>query len=248
MYSHQLLPTHIGSPPGYIGASQPLTLADLFVGRPAETVSPGQAAFWQGDTLVDVFQVIEGCLRLFRVLPDGRRAITGFAFAGQVLGLTSHDRHGSTAEAVTPVKLRRLSRRAFHSTVDASPELRPQLLGLICHEMASAEEQSVMLGCKKAEERLASFLVATARRTGADLHFPIELELPMSRQDIADYIGLTIETVSRTFTKFKREGLISLEGHRTVRVRRMRNLVELAGDLDLDTTCDSHQIVAAQTH
>jgi CRP/FNR family transcriptional regulator len=114
--------------------------------------------------------------------------------------------------------------------------------------MASAEEQSVMLGCKKAEERLASFLVATARRTGADLDFPIKVELPMSRQDIADYVGLTIETVSRTFTKFKREGLISLEGHRTVRVRRMRNLVELAGDLELDASWDSHQIVAAQTH
>ena len=173
---------------------------------------------------LDVFQVVEGCVRLCRVLPDGRRAITGFAFPGGVLGISLHDRHAYTAEAVTAVRVRRMARVAFHAAVDGSAELRPQLLALIFDEMSAAQDQMVTLGCKNADERVASFLVTTARRTGADLGFPVEVELPMSRLDIAHFLGLTIETVSRTFSKLKRDGLISLQGHRTVRLLRMRRL------------------------
>jgi CRP/FNR family transcriptional regulator, anaerobic regulatory protein len=207
-------------------------LSGLFASRQAETFAPGQAVFWQGDQAVDILRIRSGCLRLFRVLPDGRRAITGFAFAGRVLGLAVRGRHAQTAEAVTEVKLQRLSARVFHAAVDDSPGLRPQVMELVCEEAAAAQEQSVMLASKKAEERLATFLVTTAQRTGADLRVPVEIELPMSRLDIADYVGLTIETVSRLFSRFKREGLITLDSPRLVRLRRLRDLIVLAGDLD----------------
>ena len=233
MYAPGLFPTTRAKPARF-PAIGPVSLAGIFDGRHLETVEAGEAVFWQADQATNVFQVVEGCLRLYRVLPDGRRAITGFAFAGGVLGISLHDRHDYTAEAVTAVRVRRMGRGAFHAAVDSSAELRPQLLALIFDEMSAAQDQMVTLGCKNADERVASFLVTTARRTGADLGFPVEVELPMSRLDIAHFLGLTIETVSRTFSKLKRDGLISLQGHRTVRLLRMRRLVELAGDIDGD--------------
>ncbi len=216
-------------PPPFL-ADEPLS--GFFAPRPVETFAPGQAVFWQGDAAVDIIRVRSGCLRLFRVLPDGRRAVTGFAFPGRVLELTARGRHAQTAEAITEVKLQRIGARAFQAAVEDRPELRLQVMDLMADEAALAQEQSVMLASKKAEERLAAFLVTTARRTGADLRVPVEIELPMSRLDIADYVGLTIETVSRLFSRFRREGLIDLDSPRVVRVRRMRDLVALAGDLD----------------
>jgi CRP/FNR family transcriptional regulator, anaerobic regulatory protein len=207
MYAPGLLPTTPAAL-GRFPVIGPVSLAGIFDGRHLETVEAGEAVFWQADQATNVFQVVEGCLRLYRVLTDGRRAITGFAFAGGVLGISLHDRHDYTAEAVTAVKLRRMGRGAFHAAVDGSAELRPQLLALIFDEMSTAQDQMVTLGCKNADERVASFLVTTARRTGADLDFPVEVELPMSRLDIAHFLGLTIETVSRTFSKLKRDGLI----------------------------------------
>ena len=89
-----------------------------------------------------------------------------------------------------------------------------------------------MLGQLGAEERAAHFLVSAARRTGADRKRPAAIELPMTRQDIADYLGLTIETVSRVISKFKRDGLVALEGRHRVILRRMSDLLELAGEFD----------------
>jgi CRP/FNR family transcriptional regulator, anaerobic regulatory protein len=207
-------------------------LRGLFAPQQAETFAPGQAVFWQGDQAVEIVRIQSGCLRLFRILPDGRRTVTGFAFPGCVLGLAARGRHAQTAEAVTEAKLQRIGARAFHAAVEGRPELRPQVMALLCEETAAAQEQSVMLASKKAEERLAAFLVTTARRTGADLRMPVEIELPMSRLDIADYVGLTIETISRLFSRFRRDGLIALHSPRIVRLRRMRDLIALAGDLE----------------
>ena len=115
-----------------------------------------------------------------------------------------------------PVTLRRIGRQAFHALVDASAHLRPQLLDLICDEMASAQDQMITLGCKSAEERVATFFLTIARQTGADLSSPVEIALPMRRQDIADYLGLTLETVCRTISKLKRDKVISVEAQRTI--------------------------------
>jgi CRP/FNR family transcriptional regulator len=233
MYAPHLAPaTRDTAHPGLPLAAEPLSLAGLFKARAVETFPVGKAVFWQGDNAADVFHVAEGCLRLYRILPDGRRAITGFVFSGSVLGLSFRERYVYTAEAVTPVTLRRLGRQAFHALVDASAHLRPQLLDLICDEMASAQDQMITLGCKNAEERVATFLLTTARRTGADLSSPVEIELPMGRQDVADHLGLTLETVCRTISKLKRAGVIVLQGQRTIRLRRMDELRELAGDMD----------------
>ena len=126
MFSPDLLPATRSAPPAYPLVSEPADLSQIFVRQPIEKLQPGEAVFCEADPATDLVQVTEGCLRRYRILPDGRRAITGFAFPGDVLGLASMDQYSYTAEAVTPVKLRRVSRRRFHALVDDSAQLRPQ--------------------------------------------------------------------------------------------------------------------------
>jgi CRP/FNR family transcriptional regulator, anaerobic regulatory protein len=176
------------------------TLKDLFKGQPTETLSPGAALFWEGDNAGQIFDMLEGVMRIYRIMPDGRRAIIGFVHPGDVLGVSFQDRYLFTAEAVTQVKVRRFARGRFFALINESPALRPQLIAILCDEMSAAQDQMLLLGRKTAEERVISFLL-WVRRKGARSE---EVELPMSRQDIADYLGLTIETVSRTMTSLTR--------------------------------------------
>jgi CRP/FNR family transcriptional regulator len=104
------------------------TLRSLFLSQVAETFAPPQAIFWEGDEASHVFHALEGCFRVSRVLQDGRRAILGFGYAGDLLGASFHNCYPFTAEAVTPVRLRRLPRRRFDEFVEGSRNLRSQLL------------------------------------------------------------------------------------------------------------------------
>ena len=230
MYSPELLPQtrEASLPPfGFVPALP--SLESLFGGQAGESFVAGQAVFWEGDAAGHVFHILEGCLRVHRTLSDGRRAIVGFVYPGDLLGVSFRDRYLFTAEAVTPVRLRRFPRRRFHQLVDEAPHLRPQLLAKICDEMTAAQEQMILLGRKTAEERVVTLLLTIARRSGADTRTPVEIELPVGRMDMADYLGLTIETVSREFSKLKRDGLISLNGPQRVVLRRLGSLQEIAG-------------------
>jgi CRP/FNR family transcriptional regulator len=237
MYSSHLVPsTRSTALPSFSLPSEALTLEGLFAPQPAEKLAAGEAVFWEGDVASHLFQIAEGCLRLYSILPDGRRAIMGFRFAGEVLGISSQDAYLYTAEAVTPVRLRRLSRSRLHAIEEGTDQLRPLLLAKVFEEMGAAQRHIIVLGQLGAEERVAHFLVSAARRTGADRSRPIGIELPMTRLDIADYLGLTIETVCRVFSKLKRNGLISLDGRHRVVLRRLRDLQELAGAMDDNET------------
>src|SRR5215203_238271 len=135
MYSPELLPSprEATLPPfGFDNASP--SLEGLFGMQATESFDPGQAVFWEGDAAGYVFHLLEGCLRIYRTSPDGRRAILGFIYPGDVLGVSFRDRYSFTAEAVRPVKLRRFPRRRFHQLVDEASHLRPQLLAKICDE------------------------------------------------------------------------------------------------------------------
>jgi len=109
---------------------------------PTHEYSAGEAIFWQGDPAGEVFHTVEGVVRVWRVLADGRRAIVGFIYPGDVLGVSVQSRYLFTAEAVTDVKVRRFSRGCFISLVNESPALRPQLLALLCDEMSAAQDQT----------------------------------------------------------------------------------------------------------
>jgi len=174
------------------------------------TAQPGQALFHEGDPNPFVFNVVDGAVKLYRLLPDGRRQITGFLFQGDFLGLGGRGASSFTAEALTPLNTCRFRRSDFDQLLNALPALEHRLVALAGDELMAAQEQIVLLGRKTARERLASFLTRLAERQvqlgGPEGH----VHLPMTRLDIADYLGLTIETVSRVFTQFKTSGLIKL--------------------------------------
>lgn len=208
------LHSSLGRLPPPVAATPPLARAIpsvRFAQAPAavgqvQVLREGQQLFAEGDRAERYYQVTRGTLRTLRLLPDGRRQVVDFHGPGETLGLSSGALHGFDAEAVTDVTLVSYSLSSLVSRAESSPALARQLLGTLTRELASAQEQLLLLGRKTARERLASFLLAMARKQGRE----DGVELPMKRGDIADHLGLTVETISRLFAALKRERLIAL--------------------------------------
>ncbi|MGA8898502.1 helix-turn-helix domain-containing protein [Bradyrhizobium sp.] len=161
-----------------------------------------------------LYQVISGAVRTYRMLDDGRRQITAFYLPGDVFGVEAGDSHLSSAEAICDAQILVAKRSAVMARAEHEKNLGRQLWMLTARELQRVQEHSLAL-IKSAEERVAGFLLEMAGRNSAGA----AVELPMSRQDIADYLGLTIETVSRTFTQFVHSGKISLETSRRIQLR-----------------------------
>ncbi len=221
------------------------SLEGLFETQTTETFSPGTAVFWEGDPADDVFQLTQGILRLYRILPDGRRAIIGFIFAGEIIGLSFKANYLFTAEAITTASVRRLSRSRFHAMVSESSALRPQLVTRLCDEMCAAQDQMLVFLHRTADARVASFLLSVARKTVGGAVKGTEIELAMSRTDIADYLGLTIETVCRAIGKLKSEGLIVLNGPHKIVLQKARALRVLAGEEEAEEALSAPRLAAA---
>lgn len=203
------------------------TLGGLFAGQPREAVAPGLPLFWQGDKAMEVVLVLKGAFRTVRILGDGRRVITGFAFAGDLIGVGQHGRYRYTAEAIEGAEVRRLGRARFETEIDDDAELRPLLLTQLRAEMAATQEHMVLLARKTAEERVCSFLLHLARRRPSRGN---AVDLPMTRLDMADYLGLTIETVSRAMTRLQATGIIAQQGRHVVVLRQPEKLAALAAE------------------
>jgi CRP/FNR family transcriptional regulator len=203
-------------------------LKDLFAAQVTERYMPPRAICWEGEAAEHVFYLLEGCLRAYRTMEDGRRAILRFNYGGDLLCLSAGSAHLFTAEAVTPIRFRRLSRHRFNGLVDASVDLRAQLHAEIRRDMRAAQDQIIRLGRTGADERVATFLLNVAQWAGACMRTPVEIEVPFSRLDIADYLGLTVETISREISKLKHDGLISTSGPHRIVLRRASRLREIA--------------------
>ena len=169
-------------------------------------LAPQQMIFNEGDPAAHLFNVIEGAVKIYKLLPDGRRQITGFLFPGDFLGIALHDRYTYSAEAVTAVRLCRFPRAKFEKLLQEFPKLENRLLQTASNELAAAQDQMVLLGRKSAAEKVATFLLRLSDRKGGEQ----TIDLPMGRSDIADHLGLTTETVSRTLTKLKSTRLIRI--------------------------------------
>ena len=204
-------------------------LEDVFAMRVWELCHPGHVIFWEGDAVSDIFKVGEGVLRLYKILPDGRRAITGFAFAGDVLSLGFHDRCLYTAEAITKVRLRRFPHQRLQTLAAEDPRLHREVIHVVALELEAAHEQLVLLGQKSAEERVASFLLTNGLRVAKERQDRVAYDLPMTRLDMADYLGLTIETVCRAVTKLKNAGLVRFEGRHKIVLQKLWDLACFAG-------------------
>lgn len=212
--------------------SEPDCLRAIFRKQPIEHLDAGQALFFEGDAARHLFKVTEGTLRIFKIISDGRRVITGFLNAGDIVGVSLRDHYLYSAEAITETKIRRFSRKAFDNEVSNSPQLRPELFARLCDEMAAAQDQMVLLSRKNAEERVCTFLLKELRRGHAQGRMNAVVDLPMTRLDIADYLGLTIETVSRTMTKLANKGIVASSGRHAVRILKQGALAQLSGDDD----------------
>jgi CRP-like cAMP-binding protein len=196
-------------------------------GSPA-AAEPDEVIALEGEPADRVFVVTSGLVRLCKVLADGRRAIVRFLHPGDILGHASDRVHGVTAEAVGHVQMRWWPRASFENRASGSAELQRWLTRAVESELRSALDHMLLLGRKTASERVASLLLELMRRrAGAS-----ELELPMSRLDMADYLGLTLETVSRVFSQLRHSGVIALPRPQMVRVLSWAGLVRLAGDDD----------------
>lgn len=174
------------------------------------TLDKGQTLFGQDEPAGSVFNVIAGTLRLIRLLPDGRRHVMGFALPGDFLGLALQERYSVSAEALGPVKTCRFGREDFAAVLAARPHLLRSLHERAGYELNLAQEQMLLLGRRTAEEKVAAFLLTLRDRYARTGHSSVTVELPMGRQDMADHLGLTIETVSRILNRLDRAHAILL--------------------------------------
>lgn len=162
-----------------------------------------------------LYKIVSGAVRTFRVLSDGRRQVVGFHLAGEVFGIERGERHRCSAEAITDCQILLIRSSAVEKAARASAEAAYWLWDLKSVELERLQDQMMLLGRKTAAERVAAFLLEMAGRGASDT----VVDLPMSRCDIADYLGLTVETVSRTLTQFQRDGVIAMPSHRHILLR-----------------------------
>jgi CRP/FNR family transcriptional regulator, nitrogen fixation regulation protein len=185
----------------------------------------GEEVFADGEAADFFYKIISGTVRICKLLSDGRRQIDAFHFPGDIFGLESGDEHRFTAEAVESTVVMAFRRSRFASLIHDSPAFGEQLMGSMIASLERAHEHMVLLGRKTAQEKIATFLLEMANRLTKEDHF----ELPMQRMDIADHLGLTIETVSRTLTQMARDGLIRLAAAgRTIILSDKRGLKQLS--------------------
>lgn len=215
---HELDPCVSCAARGYsvCNAIEDKDLARLSAVALTREIPKGETFIEEGDAATDFFNITSGTVKLYKLLPDGRQQVTGFASAGHFLGLAVSRTYAFSAEAIETTQLCRFSRPKLRELVQDFPALEQRLLETACNELVAAQEQMLLLGRKTARERVASFLIARAEARLPCSGPSATVPLPMTRSEIADYLGLTIETVSRTMSRFKAEKRIAIPSNTEV--------------------------------
>jgi CRP/FNR family transcriptional regulator, anaerobic regulatory protein len=193
-------------------------------------VPAGRLIAEEGAPREHVANVTRGVVRTYKSLADGRRQVTGFLLPGDFLGLAGEGVHADSAEAVVEVELCRYPAAAFAAFLDAHPQAARRLFGQARRDLAAAQDHLLQLGRKSAKARLAWLLLDLARRSHGEPTPGMRVDLPMSRHDIADHLGLTVETVSRNFTRLRKAGVIDLDDSQAPVLRDPEALARLADD------------------
>jgi len=186
------------------------------------------AVFREGDQARAVFTLVDGAAKLLRSMPDGRQQIIGFRFPGDLIGYTARDRYPFDAELVADSTVCRVDRGRLEIMIRDCAAMSHRLLELCAEDLASAQDQLGAMAHRSAEGRVATFLLtlhAAARRSGSAGSI---LSLPMTRTDIGDYLGLTIESVSRVFASLRRAGLVEEPSRRHLILTNLPALEALA--------------------
>ena len=190
-------------------------------------LAPYDALFREGDDTTAFYEILSGAVRAYKIFPDGRRQIVAFAFPGDIVGFGHGDTYRFDCDALTTTRVRVIHKQSLLRAMRDRPELAEKLLDVARGEVETLQDLSLLLCRKTAIERIASFLLAMARKS-ADPASGERLALPMCRADIADYLGLTIETVSRNMTRLRTLRIIELPDRGSFQVRSFERLRQLA--------------------
>lgn len=206
---------------GVCGALSPEQLLMLSRHTVKHTLEPGRAIVAEGETERRFSNIMSGVVKLSKLTADGRRQIVGLQFAPDFLGRPFSDHSDCEVEAATEAKLCSFPRNVLENLIQANPDLEHRLYQQASRELEEAHDWMLSLGRKNATERVASFLHFIATRIdheNVQATAPLFIDLPLSRSDIADFLGLTIETVSRQITKLRKAGVIVVVNNRTIEI------------------------------
>ena len=201
-------------------------------------LSAGQTIISDGEPVDFFANIVSGAVKLTKTLLDGRQQIVGLLFAPDFLGRTYSENNQYTAEAATDTEICTFPKAAFQRLVDEYPGLQQRLFKHTLDELDAARDWMLLLGRKTAEEKVASFLLMLARRSIVaacelkNTSGAAAFDLPLTRADMADYLGLTIETVSRQLTRLKTAHVIRLDSNRVIKVPNVKHLAQAAGQDD----------------
>ena len=203
-------------------------LPDKLGSTMVRTFQSKEHIFCEGDAATHVYQIEAGHVCVYKTMPDGRRQVLEFGYPGDIIGLGAMGEYAVNAQATARTRVRCIPLGALHDLARQDFRLSLTLYAAVSRELNAARELVFTVSQRRAAERVASLLIALARRNELRGEEPKVIVLPMTRTDIADYLGLTIETVSRTFTKFRAQGLIDLEQSILVTICDLEALADLA--------------------
>ncbi len=198
----------------------PIALGDEEIIKLDEIVQRGRPLqknehlYREGDTFQSVYAVRSGAIKAYRVTGDGQEQVTGFYFPGEVTGMDgiSKDKHAVSAKALETSAVCEIPFHRFEELSTKVPSMQRHFFQLMSQEITSDQQLITLLSKNSAEERIAALLVSISARNARRNLSASSFRLPMSRTDIGNYLGLTIETVSRVFSRFNKQDLISVEG------------------------------------
>jgi CRP/FNR family transcriptional regulator, nitrogen fixation regulation protein len=195
--------------PGIFGESDPQAGSPVRINLNEFSYKKGAEIFGEKEPADYVYQVVSGAVRSYKLLSDGRRQIGAFHLVGDIFGLEIGTEHRFTAEAIVDTTVRLLKRRSLELVAENDAKVARNLLSMTTSNLRHAEDHMLLLGRKTSLERVAAFLIEMDRRsTAAGI-----LALPMCRRDIADYLGLTLETVSRALSRLHDLGVLGFVGN-----------------------------------
>ncbi len=199
-----------------------------------KTYSPGEAIIWAGDEMRYVGSVVSGVASLSQTMEDGRKQMVGLLLPSDFVGRPGRSHAAFDVEATSEVTLCRFERKPFEKLLNDVPHLRQRMLEMALDELDAAREWMLLLGRKTAREKISSLIYIIAQRE-ADLKpgsgsVAVEFDLKLTREAMANYLGLTLETVSRQVNSLKKDGVIDLLGKRQVRIRDIARLLQETGD------------------
>ena len=202
----------------------------------------GQPVIWSGDTMDFVASLVSGVATLSQTMADGRRQMVGLLLPSDFMGRPGRSHASYDVTAATDILMCCFRRKPFEDLLQSTPHVAQRLLEMTLDELDAAREWLLLLGRKTAQEKIASLLVIIARRgdaratTGAAV-----FDLPLTREQMADYLGLTLETVSRKISALRTAGLIAVQGNRRVTIFDLGALVRVAGDQSTEPTANQRR-------